>query len=287
MSFIQNRLLNNLPENNKIPYLTPRNNSNVLFRYTRNQFCPFQRFVDHRPNPHRPSSSITNYIKKFNYPTEKEKYVSCYKFIDRSKLYPLITRQDLSKYFNFDATLLKHFKPCFSCKKINQGNYGKNYYSLVKKSFPFIKGNFSGNITKFFPKYSTPTNSRNFTNKLRNKFIENIPDKYNTEEISTHMNTFRKTYNEEQKNQKEEKKQKEQEEHKEEIKKENKEGINNENPLMKKDENNVQYVNILTRNNSTSYFNRPTIRRRFHKTQIFNHCKPFLVDEFKEYADYK
>ena len=286
MSLIQNRLLNNLPENNRIPCLTPRNNSNFVFRYTRNQFCPFQRFVDHRPNPHRPSSSITNYIKKFNYPTDKEKYVSCYKFFDRRKLYPLITRQDLGKYFNFDGTLLKHNKPCFSCKKINQGNYGKNYYALVKKSFPFIKGNFEGNIAKFFPKYGTPTNSRNLTNKIRNKFIENMQDKYNTEEINARMSTFRNTYNDEQNYQHEEK-QEEQNEVKEERKNENIKRINFNNQIVKQKENEIQYVNVLTRNNSTGFFNRPMFRRSFHKTQIFNNCKPFLVDEFREYADYK
>ena len=27
-------------------------------------------------------------------------------------------------------------------------------------------------------------------------------------------------------------------------------------------------------------------RRRFHKTQIFNNYKPFLVDDFKDYGEY-
>ncbi len=282
MSSLRNYQLNNLPENNKIQYLTPRNNSklNLYLRYTRNQFCPFQRFVDHRPNPYRPSSSTPSSIKKFIYPTDKEKYISCYKFIDKKKLYPLITRQDLSKYFNLDGILLKHNKPCFSCKKINQGNYGKNYYALVKKSFPFIKGNFSGNITKFLPKNITPTSSRNLTNNLRNRFIENIHYNYNTEDTNANAYTFRNAYNKEQKEQKEEQKQEEQ---KEEGENENKDK-DNFVPFSKKDDN--PKVKLLIRNNSSSFFNRP-IFRRFHKTQIFNRCKPFLVDEFKEYADYK
>ena len=35
-----------------------------------------------------------------------------------------------------------------------------------------------------------------------------------------------------------------------------------------------------------NYFNTKP-RRRFHKVQIFNNYKPFLVDDFKEYADYE
>ena len=30
---------------------------------------------------------------------------------------------------------------------------------------------------------------------------------------------------------------------------------------------------------------RPKMNKRFHRTQIFDHCKPFLCDEFQEFPD--
>ena len=38
--------------------------------------------------------------------------------------------------------------------------------------------------------------------------------------------------------------------------------------------------------NIVNYF-RIKPKRRFHKVQIFNNYKPFLVDDFKDYADYE
>ena len=44
---------------------------------------------------------------------------------------------------------------------------------------------------------------------------------------------------------------------------------------------------ILDCFNSSSYTIKPKIGRRFHKVQIFNNYKPFLVDDFREYAKYE
>ena len=41
---------------------------------------------------------------------------------------------------------------------------------------------------------------------------------------------------------------------------------------------------ILSRNNSHSYFFRNT-KTGFHKTQIFNNLKPFLVDDYNAFLD--
>ena len=268
MSYFQKPHFQTSLDNNMIKYITPKNKSLINFRYTRSQFCPFQKYVDHRPNPYRPLTKSSSSSNLFNHPIEKEKYISCYKFMDKKKLYPLVTRNDLLKYFKRDGTLLLHKIPCHSCNKINQGNYGRNYYSIIKKSFPFIKGNFVGDLNQFFPRYKTPISSRNLTNKIKNKFFQDISNKYNnnytTEEKNTDKNTFRKIYDMEQKEERKNEK---------------------ENEVINKNENR-RYI-FLSRNASSNYFYRPVIRKSFHKTQIFDHCKPYLVDEFKEYGDYK
>lgn len=262
MSYLQNYLQNNNIRN----YMTQKNSGFINFKKIKSQFCPFQRFVDHRPNPYRPVESCN--LNVFNYPTEKEKFVSCYKFIDKRKLHPLITREDLVKYMRQDSAILRHRNPCNSCIKINSGNYGSNYYSIFKKSFPFIKGNFCGNLTKYIPRYNTPINSRNVGQKFKYKFTDN--KNYSTEEKNIkNMNVLTRTCNV---NQMEERKN-------------DKNDGNKLNELLKKSEG--IRLKFLSRNNSINYFYRPMTRRSFHKTQIFNHCKPFLVDEFRAYAENK
>ena len=211
MSSDQNPHFQTMLDNNATKYVIPsmKNRTPLNFRYTNKQFCPFQKFVDHRPYPYRPLSKTNSDVNFFNYPIEREKYISCYKFYNNKRLYPLVSRSDLAKYLRLDGTLLKHQTPCNSCNKINKGNYGRNYYSLIKKSFPFIQGNFTGNLTKFIPRHNTPSNSRNLTNRLKNKFFRNVSEdycvnNYNTEEKNIGgKNAFKKIYD---KNKKEEKK---------------------------------------------------------------------------------
>ena len=42
---------------------------------------------------------------------------------------------------------------------------------------------------------------------------------------------------------------------------------------------------IMNNFNSSSFTVRPRTGRYFHKDQIFNNYKPFLVDGFRKYAD--
>lgn len=239
-----------------IRYFSPMNKT-ASYRYTKNHFCPFQRYVEHRPNPYRPLSKTNSYLNQFNFPIEKDKFISCYKQLDKRKFHPLITREDLSKFLKFNTALFKHKKPCEPCNIINQGNYGKNYYSVIKKSFPFIKGNFCGDISKFTPKFSMSNiHSRNTDKKLRYKLIDNIPPDYNTEVRPQSANREKNIFNMTPRNRFEE---------------------------MKNERcNNFQ---ILSRNNSNGFLFSNT-RTGFHKTQIFNNMKPFLVDEHKAFLEY-
>ena len=71
--------------------------------------------------------------------------------------------------------------------------------------------------------------------------------------------------------------------------------FNNEYNEINNEYNNEQKANLKDNNiiNRNKYCGNeylgatPKYKRRFHKTQIFNHYKPFMVDDFKEYADYE
>ena len=63
----------------------------------------------------------------------------------------------------------------------------------------------------------------------------------------------------------------------------NKENIETKNRAMNEKINPEKNVNDDFR--KKNYLNLKP-RRRFHKTQIFNNYKPFLVDDFKDYGEY-
>ena len=49
------------------------------------------------------------------------------------------------------------------------------------------------------------------------------------------------------------------------------------------EENNMDNINRY--GYSACYGFRRKMNKRFHRTQIFDHCKPFLCDEFQEFPD--
>ena len=268
-------LLKNYPENNPSfhyrtnngEYLNPYSKKNAIyFRDTIKQFCPHQRFVDHRPYTYRNFPKAPYYFNYFNTPTEKDSFVPCYKNYAKREICPLVKREDLEKFLKSDDKLIKHRRPCISCSKINQGNYGRNYYTINQKSFPFINGNFTGTNFRITNGFKTPSQMRN-TGRIKYKLKDyDTYDNYNNYNNYDNYQTnkeFNKEYNENEKV---------------DIKNEN-EDIKNENENTIKDNNNKTISNEL--GNISKY------KRRFRKTQIFNNYKPFMVDDFKEYADYE
>ena len=221
--------LKNGSENNV--YLAHRKLNKIYFRDTIKQFCPHQRFVDHRPYIYRPFSRVPFDFNYYNSPIEKDSFVPCFQSITNEFL-PLVTREDLEKYLKGNSKLIKHLRPCNSCKLINEGNYGRNYYTFNHKSFPFVNGNFTGMNFKINYRLRTPF-------KVRYK----MNDYYN--------NKINRTLYERQK----------------------KANIKNEKSNGNK--------KIIMRNNSMKFL------KTFHKTQIFDHCKPYLVDEFREFPSYE
>ena len=233
-----------------LDYLNPYQKSNsIYFRDTIKQFCPHQRYVDHRPYPYRPFVKPTNF-NYFNSPTEKDSFIPCFKNYPKRELLPLVTRQDLAKYLKNNGKLISHKRPCNSCSRINYGNYGRNYYTIEHKSFPFINGNFTGTNFRIINGFSTLYQARN-DRKRR------LPYKIKDYDNNQTNGEFNNEYYENQKNYSENK---------------NQSNINRNN----------FYKTEYFRSGAT-----PNYKRRFNKTQIFNHYKPFMVDDFKEFADYE
>jgi hypothetical protein len=250
------------------------------FRDTSSQFCPHQKFVDHRPYPYRSFLKSTSNFNYFNCPIKSENFIPCYKVMNKRKCLPLITRQDLAKYLKFNGTLLKHIRPCTSCIKINKGNYGRNYSTVNQKRFPFIDGNFVGSGPGIIPRYKTPLNSRNKNNHFRYR-LSSSKEAYNNEVFTNINNNMRNNneldniYNNYMINDKKEERKNEEMDKFEEI----------DDNVGNNETKGLKIISTNFSNNTTFY--QPLKRTKFHKTQIFNHYKPYLVDEFKEYAEYK
>ena len=257
-------------------HITPKNKNPIYFRDTKKQFCPHQKYVDHRPFPYRSIMKSYSNFNCFNSPVKSENSITCYRPINKKQCLPLVTRQDLVKYIKLKGTLLKHLRPCYSCIRINKGNYGRNYSTIPQKRFPFINGNFIGDAPRFIPRYKTPTYSRysrNITKPIKYKLTkeqenDNNDAFYNT---NTDMNNMYRKYKI---NDKEESKN---------------EGVDKYSELNEivKDNENTRFKYISRNNSNNNIFYKPIEKKRFHKTQIFNLYKPYLVDEFKEYAEYK
>ena len=54
----------------------------------------------------------------------------------------------------------------------------------------------------------------------------------------------------------------------------------------KENANNKKNVKILSLDNINNIFFQPKKKTNFRKVQIFNHFKPYLVDEFKDFGSY-
>ena len=243
-------------------YINPYKKENsIYFRDTIKQFCPHQRYVDHRPDPYRPFVKPPTDYNLFNNPTEKDSFVPCFKNYSKRELNPLVTRQDLSKFLKSNNGLIKHQRPCNSCSRINRGNYGRNYYTMYQKSFPFINGNFTGNNFRVIHGYNTPYQLRNNRSRELRYKIRDYDNYQTNNEYNNQFNYENNNNNEQNENEKE-------------IK-ESCQNIKKENELNKQS----KYYNY--------YGATPKYKRTFHKTQIFNHYKPFMVDDFKEFADYE
>ena len=227
---IENNIIKNFSLRKKIP---------VYIKNNASQFYPTRKYVKNCPFPYCSLKRCASNLYRFNQ-TEEEKQFPCHKKVEKLSFFPIITRQDLLKYFN---------------KNCNWQN-----------SLPVICGRSSDKKFKIVPKYKRPTLTRNFSSNLRNRLTN-----FSIDEKNMTLNVNKLHAIEESKNASHE-----------ECKNERYE----ECDKCKENANNKRNIKILSLDNLNNIFFQPKKKTNFRKVQIFNHFKPYLVDEFKDFGSY-
>ena len=250
-----NRTEVNIPKNN-----IPKKKISIFTPDKTTYYYPPQNNLDKRPFPYRSFNGFSSNFNQANQPNENEKN-AYYNHVEKNRLLYLVTRQDLLKYLRQSGKLIKRKRYCISCERIKEENNKNNFSTIEQKNLPVITNRTFGNKFKIIHKYKTPSNSRNQASNLKYKFID-----CNTEDKSKMMlkSTCDIPSIEEEKN-------------------ERYEQYDKLNEVTKDNNERLKFVSI---NNTKRVFYVPKKRTNFHKTQIFNHFKPYLVDEFKDFGDY-
>lgn len=236
----------------KMDILSPLKKKKNTFRNFEN-LRQKNKFIFYRPNLYRSflySSAPFNYYKN---PVDKNSFLVCFNGGPKKLINSVVKRADSSQEnFNNKETIYKSIKPCGCISKHIKPKLSRN---LSCENFRY--NNISSNKNQFntFNKinnFPLSRNKRTFSGFSTSKSYRRSND-------GKHIYLLKKfiegSNNEEQKN----------------------EGYNNN------DENNMD--NIYRYGYSPCYGFRPKMNKRFHRTQIFDHCKPFLCDEFQEFPD--
>ena len=222
------------------------------------------------------SSAPFNYYNNMN---DRNGLLVCYNGGPRKEFRPIITRDNLAQILRNRSNSFKYRKPCgcysnFYCSKYTpeyeypnyerRDNYNTYHRENKETNLPYIYDNENLRHSHDFmsPQMGLRKNEK-ITYKLKGNLDEE-KNRINTDSNACECNQNKNPEIEEQ-------------EKKEEIHEEKKEEINEEEKKEKIENNNRKNLNCFNL--------RP--RRRFHKVQIFNNCKPFLVDDFKEYGYYE
>ena len=202
----------------------------------------------------------------------------------RKQFCPLITRENLSQYLKNRSTSFRFKRPCGCYSNFYSSKYRQDYqypnYERKEHYNTFCKGNNLPNICdneniRHSNRFMTPQISSRKNEKITYKLKGNLDDdKYR---INTESNNYTKNKSIEVQEQVEKK-----EENNDVEFEERQDNINE-----KKEEE--EYNDLNNEKNHKKKYNIFNIRprRRFHKVQIFNNCKPFLVDDFKDYGYYE
>ena len=219
---MDNNILKNFSIRKKIPVYINNNMS---------QYFPTRRYIKNNPFPYCSLKRCSSNLYRFN-PTEEEKQFPHFKKVEKRSFFPLITRQDLMKFFNRNCSL--------------------------QKSLPVIGGRSCDKKVKINLKYKRPTLSRNLSSNLRNRLAN-----FSMDEKNLTLNVKKLNPIEESKNERYE-----------------------ECDILKEIVENKKDEKRLPLDNMNNLFYKPKKKTNFRKVQIFNHFKPYLVDEFKEYGSY-
>ena len=280
------------PKNSKVKFLTEYhnhynsfNNTNLSSFIDKNKKKSYNlNYNNCRPNSYKSNTFLKSSapFKYYNNIKDKNSLVVYYNGGPRKQFRPLITRENLSQFLKNRSTSLRFKRPC--------GCYSNFYVSKYRQEYEYPYYDRKENYNTFYKESKLPNISDNDNMRYSNGFISpQMPSRTNGKityklkgnldedkfRVNTESNNF--TNNNAKENQEQIEKKEEVNEAKFEEQKEQKEQI----------EEKPNDINI-EKNHKTKYniFNiRP--RRRFHKVQIFNNCKPFLVDEFKDYGYYE
>lgn len=257
-----NRTVDNISNN-----LIPKKKISIYNKEKINKYLLPKKILEYKPFPFRSFIDCSSNPNSINYPSENEKNAPFNPNLDISRNFPLITRQDFIKYLKKKSDLLKFKKRCISCEKLREENE-KNYLSTIdQRNLPSITGRSFGNKYSIIHRYKTPLNApRNKVYNLKYKLIN-----FKTNRSNSGINLLNTSNSV---NLKEERK--------------NDSTVDEEceklNEILKPTN---ESVNVVSRNNIKKIVFKPKIRTNFRKTQIFNHFKPYLVDEFKDYGIYE
>lgn len=210
------------------------------------------------------SSAPFNYYKN---PVEKNAFLICYNGGPQSQIHSFITIKDLKKESN-NKKIIYNLKPCGCLSrqpvtKLSKNltyaeNYGYNKEINRKKNNTFKRINY---LTKK-PLFRNARNSCGFLTSNKTLMMKKDGNMIRSMKQFNDENNY-----------------------------ENRKDFRREK-AFDRFQNSKYYENkgekdkkIRNRINSSCYGFRPRYNNLFHKSQIFNHCKPFLVDEFNEFPD--
>ena len=252
------------PENINDKYLTENPDYYNTFNKTNYTYFRDRMNANNLNNRYNNYKSSTPFNHYNNMNNKNNLFVS-YNGGTQTQFCPLITNANLSQFFKTRSRSLKFRRPCGCYSNFNISKYTpcRDYPTFERKEqyntnyqmdkLPIIENE---NM-----RYSNGFKAPQIKNN--GKTIYRLKNNYNDNDNYGLNNEVNKDIN---KN--------------EEIKNNNANQMNNEAKEEKRDDE--YYGNRYQFN----YFNTKP-RRRFHKVQIFNNYKPFLVDDFNEYADYE
>ena len=243
-------------------YNTFNKSQNISFRDKIQKSFVHPKYVNFNNN--RPHSYRT-FLKSaapFNYYNDRrDNLLVCYNGGPK-KEFQSTSRAKYEK--NRRATSLKYKRPCGCYSNYNLSKYSQcfdpcfNYNTFYQENeLPIIDRNNNARYSdeNYMNKFDKPK-IRNKGGKISYKLRENVED-------------FEKE---------------EKEEEKMYTEPNNKENIETKNKDLNEKINKEKRMNDGFR--KKKYYLNVKPRRRFHKTQIFNNYKPFLVDDFKDYGEY-
>lgn len=217
-----------------------------------------KKFVLGRPNLHRSfitSSAPFNYYKN---PIDKNTYLVCYNGGPQNQLFSLINREDINRELckNNKEAIFRSIKSCGCPSQQPIPKLSRNLSYLNNKMDSNYSKTLFNNCEKIncLPQRPLSRNERLFNGFRNAKTLRRSKD-------GKIIYTLKKFIEENNK-------------------------LNSLRYEDKKEDEKIHKKNIILRNRYSSiYAFRPRINKIFHRTQIFDHCKPFLVDEFQEFPD--